>query len=618
MRQANSLEELGGVLQHVKGDQVGDMLEVFVRQMLRLSQSKVIDDDIEQLLGRHAKRCQQNMDQLTPRNIATIATCWGVLGCLPDINAAQELVAYLLRPNTLYLASDWDLLRVLRCLLSRGYPHGEHIQGLLQECSRRVCAMQKRNLELLLNLLARHGVADGGVLHNLEGHEHVLKSADHSTAVAIITAYGRRGLECPSPILQWTLPQVEPEACSDRQLFYLFQAFLKSRRSHLPDLNQFREKVMSRLGEFGGYYLSTFMSAFGNLNLMREGDFTQLMEAFSARWQQGERVPIQHVSMVLDVYGEHLVGMDKTGLYTRTLYSYEDLVNSMLDYVVNKVDVHFSPKDLSWLSHGLGRLRHYHGPILKYLCSEATEAVLWEMDGASMARFIWGLSVLNYRDDQLLERFGHVVGRKASSRYLDSKMGVGILRSLLILDYEVPDVLTKLVKVVRRDRSYHNDASTCTQVQQTFTLLQLKGHKVALPTWMADNIEDEQKVISSAIHYDLFDMLTRMNWQSQMEVKTPWGSRVDILLTDPTGKEVVIEVDGPDHYTRSRPYQEVGGTILRNKLLRLQGYPVIVVPWFKAQGPWSTRKQNVLDVIARIKSAFQAAECKGISGGASG
>jgi hypothetical protein len=55
---------------------------------------------------------------------------------------------------------------------------------------------------------------------------------------------------------------------------------------------------------------------------------------------------------------------------------------------------------------------------------------------------------------------------------------------------------------------------------------------------------------------------------------------IDIALKPKAGpgQRVAVEVDGPTHYTRSRPYRELGATVLRRRLLEWHGWRVVSVP----------------------------------------
>jgi len=63
--------------------------------------------------------------------------------------------------------------------------------------------------------------------------------------------------------------------------------------------------------------------------------------------------------------------------------------------------------------------------------------------------------------------------------------------------------------------------------------------------------------------------------QVQHEVVLPMGYVVDILI----GKELVIELDGPKHFSSDR--YPLGSTLLKRRQLKAQGYKVISVPYWE-------------------------------------
>lgn len=61
------------------------------------------------------------------------------------------------------------------------------------------------------------------------------------------------------------------------------------------------------------------------------------------------------------------------------------------------------------------------------------------------------------------------------------------------------------------------------------------------------------------------------------------------------GMSVVVEADGPSHYTQSVPYRLLGGTVVRNRWFALLGFRVVCVPghvWINMKG--SEEKQQYL------------------------
>ena len=72
---------------------------------------------------------------------------------------------------------------------------------------------------------------------------------------------------------------------------------------------------------------------------------------------------------------------------------------------------------------------------------------------------------------------------------------------------------------------------------------------------------------------------------------------VDLLLAVPgLAKAVALEVDGPRHACRNRPYVPNNRTLMRNRMLRRAGLLVVSVPWFRFsfEGVHNAREREYL------------------------
>jgi hypothetical protein len=72
---------------------------------------------------------------------------------------------------------------------------------------------------------------------------------------------------------------------------------------------------------------------------------------------------------------------------------------------------------------------------------------------------------------------------------------------------------------------------------------------------------------------------------------------IDIAVQKEDGRWVAVEVDGPSHYTSTKPYQLVGATVLRNRMLARTGWTVVSIPfyeWYGVVGAETGRKIGYL------------------------
>ena len=87
--------------------------------------------------------------------------------------------------------------------------------------------------------------------------------------------------------------------------------------------------------------------------------------------------------------------------------------------------------------------------------------------------------------------------------------------------------------------------------------------------------------VLSRFHHQVSACLGRLGVHHDCEVYTQNGYlSVDILLEGAGGSKVVVEVDGPSHFS-SNTLKTNGSTLTRNELLRRWGYDLVSVPFFK-------------------------------------
>eukprot|EP01026_Neomeris_dumetosa_P066586 TRINITY_DN64580_c0_g1_i3.p3 TRINITY_DN64580_c0_g1~~TRINITY_DN64580_c0_g1_i3.p3 ORF type:complete len:115 (-),score=7.34 TRINITY_DN64580_c0_g1_i3:155-499(-) len=93
-----------------------------------------------------------------------------------------------------------------------------------------------------------------------------------------------------------------------------------------------------------------------------------------------------------------------------------------------------------------------------------------------------------------------------------------------------------------------------------------------------------------------------LGYDVQVEFEIPKTEiRVDILIKLESGKQIIVEVDGPLHYTINQPYQPIGKTVLRNRMLESLGYEVVVMPFFQVEARnWQQLKDYMGSQLAMV------------------
>mmetsp|Transcript_45359 Transcript_45359/g.86745 ORF Transcript_45359/g.86745 Transcript_45359/m.86745 type:complete len:274 (-) Transcript_45359:27-848(-) len=112
------------------------------------------------------------------------------------------------------------------------------------------------------------------------------------------------------------------------------------------------------------------------------------------------------------------------------------------------------------------------------------------------------------------------------------------------------------------------------------TFLPAHLHSSARECWLS--MVKDTKV--SKLQNTVCSTLERAGMTCVEEWETPDGFfSVDILATTVDGQQLVVEVDGPTHFTVNQPYKDLGKTLLRKRLLSGYGWHVLSVPFFEWQ-----------------------------------
>ena len=86
---------------------------------------------------------------------------------------------------------------------------------------------------------------------------------------------------------------------------------------------------------------------------------------------------------------------------------------------------------------------------------------------------------------------------------------------------------------------------------------------------------------SFRLHEDVALALTDAGISHQLEATSSDGFFSFDILAQVNGRNVVIEVDGPAHFTALQPFRPLGGTCMRNKLFDAAGHTGIAIAFFQ-------------------------------------
>lgn len=239
----------------------------------------------------------------------------------------------------------------------------------------------------------------------------------------------------------------------------------------------------------------------------------------------------------------------------------------------------FDAQKLVWTCWAFGSLAHEDIGLMTALRGEAAKRVE-EFNGQQLAMMAWGLAVFDLLDQSTLRSFSEAL--RASGKELQ------------------PEGLQCLFQAALAAAQHGGEEAAV----ERFALLLPHGlQDTARQCWLAsvaDTSESRtQQSVQGALH--------RMGLSSAAEWTTPDGLfAVDMLVQLPKGgSTVAVEVDGPTHFTRNRPYRELGATILRRRLLeaRLSG-PLVSVPFFEWDRVKGDHSAEEAYLVGKLRAAI--------------
>eukprot|EP00238_Polyblepharides_amylifera_P004557 CAMPEP_0196578292 /NCGR_PEP_ID=MMETSP1081-20130531/7211_1 /TAXON_ID=36882 /ORGANISM="Pyramimonas amylifera, Strain CCMP720" /LENGTH=548 /DNA_ID=CAMNT_0041897459 /DNA_START=389 /DNA_END=2035 /DNA_ORIENTATION=+ len=262
--------------------------------------------------------------------------------------------------------------------------------------------------------------------------------------------------------------------------------------------------------------------------------------------------------------------------------------------------------NLIWAFAFLGRepstelLHHLHEGIMDNIESFSLNGLVYSL---------WGHASLGIRPrEDCLEALTESVGRVAES--LNEVHLVNVLWAWVLLKYKPDEKVME--KIRERLQMFCESESPLPGVQeQLFQIhlahvlleldMELEIPEDILETARSSWINQTQRNVTPSEFVDnVSKILMQMEVAHSVEVLTP--SRyfsLDILLD---GQKLVLECDGPTHFTRNS-FRYLGSTTLRDEFLAAEGFSVVSIPYFDWQNLGSCVDTKIGYLKGRILEA---------------
>ncbi|GMH44216.1 hypothetical protein BSKO_12150 [Bryopsis sp. KO-2023] len=373
--------------------------------------------------------------------------------------------------------------------------------------------------------------------------------------------------------------------CSEQTLFNLVHGFtLLDAKDEELWLALGMEAIKDyRAGIFTPDQLAKMIHNFSKLNLIEPQIMVGLIKSATQQWGAFSAKQALLVVKGLGQWGDNLE-------------TFHGATVELLDLVALKVQEHgleeFSMLEVQLLAWGLGRSRFFNADLLEAVIQRSM-ALFREGSGPdckALISILKSCASLNHRDDRFLgfvrqhriyekvNRFGHVAMMMWALAMLDD---------LSLAEFtELSEIMEFWEKVEAAPTDLH-----WRQIVQSWLHVDVSGEAgrplgAADPPMVAkakEHCKASKVGRRSQFEWRVKEQLDKAGIWSESRVVL-CGGLIDVDLLIKGEPPVVIECDGPWHYTINKVdggYMPTGETIFRNRLLEILGYKVVCLPFYK-------------------------------------
>jgi hypothetical protein len=248
----------------------------------------------------------------------------------------------------------------------------------------------------------------------------------------------------------------------------------------------------------------------------------------------------------------------------------------------------FNPQGISNTALAAATLE-YHVPGLMAALVSAARPQLQAFNLQDLANLLWALAVLEPMESQqvfreLEQTVGGMLGSFNAQEVGNVAYAYGVVLGQQVHRQLATALLQRAVEV--------QGHLTVEGERQLYSMVMLLPAEVAatlqpevqrlVEECRAAHLAAARVSAASQVQRQVYQVLRGMGGlQPELEHIAEGGLfciDVALNLEAGPGQRVAVEVDGPWHYTRSRPYRELGATVLRRRLLERCGWRVLGVP----------------------------------------
>eukprot|EP00457_Paulinella_chromatophora_P003926 gb/GEZN01003935.1/.p1 GENE.gb/GEZN01003935.1/~~gb/GEZN01003935.1/.p1 ORF type:complete len:634 (+),score=75.15 gb/GEZN01003935.1/:33-1934(+) len=236
----------------------------------------------------------------------------------------------------------------------------------------------------------------------------------------------------------------------------------------------------------------------------------------------------------------------------------------------------FNPQNVANTVWAMATLAHRNEGLLRVICEDAiTKAD--SFNPQDIVNILWGLCAMDYLHEKLFTALADPLLNSISG-----KLGVEALSQVLYIHMFL--------------RCEHPDKSHLLNIPQSVISAAEKSHREALKDILSSKLD---LTVSQALREEIVEGVTIQDKLVQS------GITIGIACWNDDVK-VALEVDGPTHFSRTKPFRELGPTLFKVRLLRAMDWEVVAIPYWEVNE--LTSEELSLYIRKRLEDTAQGSK----------
>eukprot|EP01025_Chloroclados_australasicus_P049646 TRINITY_DN5667_c0_g1_i1.p1 TRINITY_DN5667_c0_g1~~TRINITY_DN5667_c0_g1_i1.p1 ORF type:complete len:648 (+),score=63.40 TRINITY_DN5667_c0_g1_i1:77-1945(+) len=278
-----------------------------------------------------------------------------------------------------------------------------------------------------------------------------------------------------------------------------------------------------------------------------------------------------------------------------------------LEHVAHQAHVDIQNQNPEYLANTmqtLAILQYYDLDLIQQIIQKAYSQ-LHKFNPYQLTQFIYGFVIFNHYDRQLFEQIQNqlinqfnkfkggqlinILWSFAAIKNWDinlwQKIGEQLNNILIQTEFQEQDLL-RLMHIINMAKA--DDKNLNIQALNLHDSILLKVQEA----WRTQ-LKDKNQVTEAQL--SVFRILKYLGYDPQLEHKIDEFQIVVDIFLELDGRQIAVEFDGPQHFTRNKPYKKVIKTLIRDRVLKAAGLEVLSIPFYDwEKKPDKSKKMSYL------------------------